>query len=62
MLVYFLALLTFIIWVTLYGIYFREQITAWFVNRFEKDRTPPSDDASAQPAEPLNYDLHSQNE
>lgn len=62
MLIYLLASITLVIWVMLYSIYFRRQLTAWFANRFEKDKPPVSDNASTEPVEPFSYTLRSKDE
>ncbi|WP_139064342.1 hypothetical protein [Gluconobacter morbifer] len=38
MLNYFLILLCIIVWPTVYCIFFREQISDWFANRFGRDK------------------------
>jgi len=61
-LIYLIASITLVIWMMLYGLFFREQITAWFANRFGKDKPPISDNASTEPAEPLNYSIRPKDE
>ncbi len=56
-LIYLIASFTLAIWVILYCLFFREQLTAWFANRFGKDKPPVSDTASTGPVEPLNYSI-----
>ncbi|MBS1102578.1 hypothetical protein JK202_06040 [Gluconobacter sp. Dm-62] len=62
MLIYFLALITFVIWAALYCLYFREQIATWFANRFGKDKPPHSDETATGPVQPLDYTSHLKNE
>ena len=50
---YFLAFITFVIWVVLYSLYFREPLKAWFANHFEKDKPLPQTDGDT--IEPLSY-------
>lgn len=51
MLNFFLVLLCIAIWVALYGLYFRQEIRAWFENRYGKDNPPETQ----EPPEPLKY-------
>lgn len=57
MLIYFLALITFVVWVALYGLYFRDHIKSWLENRFGKDTPPSSADASTDPIKSLDYSV-----
>ncbi|MFT8354410.1 MAG: OadG family protein [Gluconobacter japonicus] len=51
MLIVFLILLCLVLWTSIYALYFRKEITAWLVNRFEKDKPRASD----EPPEPIRY-------
>lgn len=55
MLIYSLVGLTFIIWVGIYFLYFRQQLIAWFSNRFGKDRPAPVEDNTPEAHLPFSY-------
>ncbi len=56
MLIYSCVGITFIVWVAIYLLYFREEITAWFNNHFGKDHHEVSaGDEQAESQLPFNY-------
>ncbi|KXV07128.1 hypothetical protein AD931_10780 [Gluconobacter oxydans] len=55
MLIYSLVGLTFIIWAGIYFLYFRQQVIAWFSNRFGKDNPAPVEDNAPEAQLPFSY-------
>ncbi|MFT8807540.1 hypothetical protein [Gluconobacter sp.] len=55
MLIYLLVAITFVIWVAIYLLYFRQQVMAWIGNRFGKDHAAPPAENEPEAQLPFSY-------